>query len=238
MEGAGRSEARAEGLEEDEDDLEPEAAAVRRGYMNLNPEGRNQYIGRPNKNEEGLHTLLRDYHRRTTNLNIVSKFLQVEHGITYGARSIRRLWKSLGLAAAGVTDGRLTDNIKQQLVLGEMEMDPSKRAGPRTVRERIKLKTGIYLKRDYISTVMHNVDPGGFRLRQPTSRVIRRSALTSRGPHDEWSADGHDKLVKYGIGIWGIRDKFSGKWLGLWVLPNNRLGRTVAYCSVLVICYP
>lgn len=59
--------------------------------------------------------------------------------------------------------------------------------------------------------------------------------MRSKGPHDEWSADGHDKLKKYGLGIWGIRDKFSGKWLGLWVLPDNRAGDAVAYCWLSVV---
>ena len=82
---------------------------------------------------------------------------------------------------------------------------------------------------------MHAFDPEGFRERQPTSRIIRRTLLRSKGPHDEWSADGHDKLVKYGLGIWGVRDKFLGKWLGLWVLPNNRIANAVAYCWLTLV---
>ena len=49
------------------------------------------------------------------------------------------------------------------------------------------------------------------------------------------SGDGHDKLASIGFPIWGIRDKFSGKWLGLWVVPNNRLKDVVAYLYLSLI---
>jgi hypothetical protein len=55
------------------------------------------------------------------------------------------------------------------------------------------------------------------------------------GPHHEWSGDGHDKLAQIGFPIWGIRDKWSGKWLGLWVVPNNRLKLVIAYLYLRLI---
>jgi hypothetical protein len=72
-------------------------------------------------------------------------------------------------------------------------------------------------------------DPAGVAARHPTSRRIRRVPLSSQGPNEVWCCDGHDKLCRYGFAIWGVRDKFSRKWLGLWVLPNNRIGDVVAY---------
>jgi hypothetical protein len=73
------------------------------------------------------------------------------------------------------------------------------------------------------------VDPEGVAARHPKSRQIRRVPLLSEGPNEVWCCDGHDKLCKFGFAIWGVRDKFSRKWLGLWVLPNNRIGDVVAY---------
>ena len=70
---------------------------------------------------------------------------------------------------------------------------------------------------------MRTEDPGGFDHRQPGKRHIERTPLVSLGPNHEWSADGHDKLAGIGFPIWGVRDKFSGKWLKLWVIPDNRL---------------
>ncbi|KIK79428.1 hypothetical protein PAXRUDRAFT_161324, partial [Paxillus rubicundulus Ve08.2h10] len=60
----------------------------------------------------------------------------------------------------------------------------------------------------------------------------------SLGPHHEWSGDGHDKLTAIGFPIWAVRDVFSGKWLGMWVLPNNRCGASITYLYLsLVSCY-
>jgi hypothetical protein len=67
------------------------------------------------------------------------------------------------------------------------------------------------------------IDPEGFEHREPKARKVNRTPLTARGPNHEWLGDGHDKLARLGFPIWGIRDKWSGKWLGLWVVPNNRL---------------
>ena len=54
-------------------------------------------------------------------------------------------------------------------------------------------------------------------------------ALPCEGPNDVWLCDGHDKLGGYGFTLWGLRDKFSQKWLALWVLPNNRIDQVVPY---------
>ena len=82
---------------------------------------------------------------------------------------------------------------------------------------------------------MHTFNPEGFALREPMATTISRGVLVAKGPHDEWSGDGHDKLVKYGFAIWGLRDKFSGYWLGLWVVPNNCLGIVIAYLWLTVV---
>ena len=86
-----------------------------------------------------------------------------------------------------------------------------------------------------VSSIMHQHDLEGFNARKPTARKIFRTQLTSLGPNEEWCGDGHDKLNKMGIQIYGIRDKASGKWLGLWPIPNNRLKEVVAYLYLTVV---
>lgn len=93
----------------------------------------------------------------------------------------------------------------------------------------------MHLTRDYVEDVMRDYAPEGFIQRNPTAHRIVRAALTSLGPHEEWSADGHDKLCKYGLAIWAVRDKFSSKWLGLWVMPNNRIALAIAYCWLSLV---
>lgn len=83
---------------------------------------------------------------------------------------------------------------------------------------------------------MHVQDPDGFAIREPSaSKKVFRVPLVSLGPHHEWSADGHDKLSKLSFLIWGICDKWSGKWLGLWVVPNNRLKVAIGYLYLSLV---
>ena len=93
----------------------------------------------------------------------------------------------------------------------------------------------MMLYSDTIAEIQRMLDPAAAAARNPTSRQIRRVALLSDGPNEVWCCDGHDKLVKYGFAIWGMRDKFSRKWLGLWVMPNNRIGLVVAYLWLQVV---
>jgi hypothetical protein len=149
---------------------------------------------------------------------------------------------------------KLSGPVKTQLVLKQMAKDPSGRVGPSLVKEGIAMDMGIHLTRykfydyvlftpsyyllqcsDFIKDTMREVDPDGFTLREPTSRKISRRPLVALGPHDEWSCDGHDKLVKYGFPIWGVRDKWTALWLGLWVVPNNRDQRIIAYVFLSLV---
>ncbi len=82
---------------------------------------------------------------------------------------------------------------------------------------------------------MHVHDPEGFSQREPTSKKIRRFPKYPVGIHERWSADGHDKLYKIGFPIYGIVDDATGKSLGAWVLPSNRLGFLIAYCFLCVV---
>jgi hypothetical protein len=77
--------------------------------------------------------------------------------------------------------------------------------------------------------------PEGFALREPNAKKVKHGVLTSLGPHHEWSADGHDKLMQIGFPVYGIRDKWSGKWLGLWVLPNNWYQASIAYLYLSLV---
>jgi hypothetical protein len=92
-----------------------------------------------------------------------------------------------------------------------------------------------YLCRDFIRNEMKIQEPEGFEHRHPTAKKIHRQPLVALGPNDQWSCDGHDKLTKIGFPVWGVRGKWSGKWLGLWVVPNNRLKVVVAYLFLSLV---
>ena len=147
--------------------------------------------------------------------------------------------------AGGVTTHSLPDPIKEQLLLDQLAKDPLGRHGPQTVMERLALDTGVHLTQcvyymleytiidcwssDYIRNFMLQHNEEGFALREPTAKKVIWQALVSLGIHHEWSCDGHDKLNSCGFQIYGVKDKWSGKWLGLWVVPNNRYKIVIAY---------
>jgi hypothetical protein len=87
----------------------------------------------------------------------------------------------------------------------------------------------------YSNAFQAEIDPHGFIRRAPGQKTIKRGQLCHMGPHHEWSADGHDKLKKIGFHIWGMRDCYSGYWLGAFVVPNNRHAETIAYLYLSVV---
>jgi len=194
-----------------------------------NPEGKNQFPHCPPKNCPRFQELLRSYHCITTNTQLVSDLLAREHGITVSIRTIARRWKELGLKASRATEASLPPGQAIRIIVDQMALNPSGRMGQNAMKRQIALETGVHLKRKTVARVQRLMDPEAATARNPTSRQFRRIPLTSKGPNEVWCMDGHDKLCKYGFAIWGIRDKFSRKWLGLWVVPNNRLQDVVAY---------
>lgn len=79
---------------------------------------------------------------------------------------------------------------------------------------------------------MKEWNPEGVASRRPGTKKIMRSPILSIGPNEQWSIDGHDKLNSFGIGIWGIRDVYSGLMLAMQAMPSNRRANDV-HCVYL-----
>lgn len=168
-------------------------------------------------------------------------------------KTIQRRKHELGIYAARGIKHRVPDHIKTQLVLDAITKDPSGRKGPRTIKREILYENKIPLTRcvlhlhslpclnmlmsprEFVDEVMHEFCPEGYLRRHPCHSKTVRTPLVSLGPNDEWSADGHDKLVKIGIAIYGFRDKASGYWLSLRVVPNNRLNIIIMYLYLSLV---
>jgi hypothetical protein len=82
---------------------------------------------------------------------------------------------------------------------------------------------------------MHLHDHDAFGGREPVAKRIHRVPKHPIGIHERWSGDGHDKLYKIGFPIWAMVDDATGKWLGAWVVPSNRMGEIVAYLFLCLI---
>jgi hypothetical protein len=117
----------------------------------------------------------------------------------------------------------------EQLVLDQLDLDPSGQAGPRTIRHRIAARQGEHLPRAFVLETMKTHAPQGFEKRNPSSRKIIRTKKVPLGIHERWSCDGHDKLYKIGFPVYAFVDDATGKWLDARVVPSNRFGVVIGY---------
>ncbi|KAF5319802.1 hypothetical protein D9611_012894 [Ephemerocybe angulata] len=143
--------------------------------------------------------------------------------------TIKNRRAELGLHGSRSKKQNLTNQEKTQLVLQTMEKDPTNGQGKATIHARIAWDLGVHLPRNFVSDTMHIYCPEGFEMRSPNTKKVYRIKKGPVGIHERWAGDGHDKLNSIGFPIWALIDDATGKWLGAWVVPNNRLGPVVAY---------
>ena len=142
---------------------------------------------------------------------------------------MKRRRKELGLLAGRYAAKELTYEEKAQLVLGILDEDVNNHWGVENVKARIAFKHTIHLPRPFVSDVMYAFAPDGFEQREPGGKRILRVKKAPIGIHERWAGDGHDKLYSIGFPIWALVDDATGKWLGAWVVPSNRIGNIVSY---------
>ncbi|TFK51655.1 hypothetical protein OE88DRAFT_1628795 [Heliocybe sulcata] len=202
---------------------------------NNNPDGKNQFSNCPAKDDKKVEELLRQYHQEgISNRRTISAMLR-EEGIIMGEKTVDRRRKAFGLFSSGLQTKLLHESERRQLIVDQMAKDPTSRQGPMTVKEGVAYDNGIHLTRAVIINEMRALDPKGFEIRDPTAKKVHRVPVVCLGPNHKWTGDGHDKLAEIGFPIWGMRDVWSGKWLGLWVVPSNRYKVTVAYLYLCLV---
>jgi len=129
-------------------------------------------------------------------------------------RTVRRRFKE-----AGIETSRTCTLSQADTMLATQ----SSIVGPAGIQTRLALQDDIRIPRDRIKQVMREIDPYGFRRRQPGAAIqVQRRTAWSVGPWSTLSVDGHDKLSALGIWIYGWRDVFSGYALKLYLGRSNR----------------
>ncbi|KAF8213743.1 hypothetical protein K438DRAFT_1804573 [Mycena galopus ATCC 62051] len=142
-----------------------------------------------------------------------------DHAIKIGRSKVAAYLTQLGLSTSS-RGNHMPEAEQTQIVLDELAKDPHQSRGPSVVK--VLNLAGHKIGRNTISAVMHDFEEDGFDKRNPKKgKKIVRTPLTSVGPHEEWSMDGHDKLNVAGFGVYGIRDKWA-TFLHYRVLPSNR----------------
>ncbi|KAH7909728.1 hypothetical protein BJ138DRAFT_1114711 [Hygrophoropsis aurantiaca] len=203
---------------------------------NRNPNGRNQHGEVLKANDETLANALKQYHREDMSCNKkISQRLLADYQITMGEWTVKRRRKELGLTGSGVTTKAMPRQEAKQLVVSQMDKDPNRRHGVRTIKHKVAFQNGVQLTRKFVSDIMHEHDSEGFQLREPTAKKIFRVEKIPYGIHNRWTGDGHDKLYKIGFPLWAVLDEDTGKWLGAWVVPSNRMGEIIAYLFLCLV---
>ena len=143
--------------------------------------------------------------------------------------------QQLGLTGSRKTMKTLNPKEAKQLVLDQMDRDLARHQGPRVIRHKLASRTGIHLTRTFCAKTMEIHNAEGFSKWDPTAKRIHREPKVPLGINERWSADGHDKLYGIGFAIWAIVDDGTGRWLDVWVVPSNRMGRTIAYLFLCTV---
>lgn len=123
----------------------------------------------------------------------------------------------------------------EQHVIDTVNEDLTHQQGVRTINHAATARTGVHLPRNFVSEVMHLHFPDDFAHRDPTSKKIRRVSKAPLGIHERWAGDGHDKLYGIGFPIWAVVDDATGKWLGAWVVPSNRMANVIAHLHLCLV---
>ncbi|KZV99427.1 hypothetical protein EXIGLDRAFT_605785, partial [Exidia glandulosa HHB12029] len=94
-------------------------------------------------------------------------------------------------------------------ILEYIETDIVRRQGPRKVHRELR-KGGTHMPRDFVHDFLSVVEPEKCEAHHPGSKEIHTGKIERMGPNEEWSCDGHLKLVpEMGLYVWGIVDVYS-----------------------------
>ncbi|KNF05852.1 hypothetical protein PSTG_00846 [Puccinia striiformis f. sp. tritici PST-78] len=96
-----------------------------------------------------------------------------------------------------------------------------------TTKQLLQTKYGLSVHNITVAMINRTLDPEGVDNR--SKRVLKRRVFHVPGPNYIWSADGHDKLKKFGITIYGFIDAWSRKVLGIFVHVTNNDPRHIGY---------
>ncbi|EFP90339.2 uncharacterized protein PGTG_16365 [Puccinia graminis f. sp. tritici CRL 75-36-700-3] len=179
----------------------------------------------------------------------IRQILQEEHGISMSASTLtrrRRTWGLRQLQRQKPTQPALLPHIRASLLsshakglnLQEIQARLTKETGIvvclRTVKRylhrlRVKLNvndlalgnvtlTQIYEAINHIQRFLLHNNTGYRRMR---TLLARNYNIRIPSPNHVWSIDGHDKLKRFGITVYGFIDAWSREILGLYVHVTN-----------------
>jgi hypothetical protein len=109
------------------------------------------------------------------------------------------------------------DAIEQLLAEGRI-----RQYGRRQLIIHLARKHGHRSRQDDVLTVLRILNDYGVTSRAPGMKKKRRDDYVVPGPDWLWCLDGHDKLSRFGIEIYGCVDVYSRKIIWFFVGSSNR----------------
>ncbi|KAA1115426.1 hypothetical protein PGT21_036307 [Puccinia graminis f. sp. tritici] len=132
-------------------------------------------------------------------------------------RYLRRL--KLKQRENDLANGKVTYNQVVERISHARTVLLANTAGYRRMRQILATSYNLRIPRQIFYDILKDLDPAGMALR--LRHGCKRRVFRTFGPNHIWSADGHDKLKRFGITIYGVIDAWSRKILGMYVHVTN-----------------
>jgi hypothetical protein len=133
-------------------------------------------------------------------------------------------WRRLRRGQANVEARRVeTANVVSTL----LEEGTIRQYGRRQLQTHLSRKYGYLATGRDLRLVLRLLDSTTVDSRRRGMKRKRRMNYETRGPNWLWCVDGHDKLQRYGIEIYGCVDAYSRKIIWWYVGLSNRTGISV-----------
>ncbi|KAI7963851.1 hypothetical protein MJO29_004278 [Puccinia striiformis f. sp. tritici] len=178
-------------------------------------------IFQPTTQTNQLEDSIRTYFERGLTDAQIHHALTTSHDYTQSIRTLERKIQSMSLTRR--TDDLDNNKVDMNTVVScieELHNTPEGRnAGYHKIRQLLQTKYGLSVHNITMAMINRTLDPEGVDNR--SKRVLKRRVFHVPGPNYIWSADGHDKLKKFGITIYGFIDAWSRKVLGIFVHVTN-----------------
>ncbi|KAA1111537.1 hypothetical protein PGT21_003430 [Puccinia graminis f. sp. tritici] len=167
-------------------------------------------------------------HSKGMNLNEIQAQLANETSVNVSIRTIKRYLKQLNLKLLrnNVTHGKITIQQVHDAIHDARTRRLQSDAGYRRMRMILMREYDIQIPQRLVYDVLREIDPEGMAAR--LRGVCKRQIYQTNGPNHIWSSDGHDKLKRFGLTIYGFVDAWSRKILGMFVHVTNNNPRHIA----------
>ncbi|RPA79860.1 hypothetical protein BJ508DRAFT_327910 [Ascobolus immersus RN42] len=185
--------------------------------------------------------LVSSLYRKNYTSKKILRVLKIRHNINMSIHQLKRLRLHpnirllLGTAksreAEALAEQQAEEHVRSTLESGEGLLYGR---GYHIVNLRRK---GIFVSGGRMRRVLRTVDPEGVRARRLQEKR-KRGQFMIEGPNKVWSIDGHDKLNKFGFGIYAAIDAYSHVFRNLFVdLQRNNFFSRESEIDIIAMRY-